>query len=119
MFDRLAPLGAPTFSARTPKTKAETEAYLRRQTTTLTKLKLADLKDSDDKFSPDLCCDLDGEVESFRPTVSMGDHGRRANQKGVAKTVSPGGHVINVLHQDQFPQNFLKVIFVHRPHQAK
>jgi hypothetical protein len=28
IFDRLAPLGAPTFSAWTPKTKAETEAYL-------------------------------------------------------------------------------------------
>ena len=55
IFDRLAPLGAPTFSAWTPKTKAKTEAYLRRQTATLTKLKLADLKDSDDKFSPDLC----------------------------------------------------------------
>lgn len=93
MFDRLAPLGAPKFIARTPQTKAETEAYLRRQTATLTKLKLADLKDSDDEFSPDLYCDLDGEVDSFRPTVNMGGHGRRANQKEVAETVSPGGHV--------------------------
>ncbi|KAF8345965.1 hypothetical protein F5887DRAFT_964294 [Amanita rubescens] len=93
MFDRLAPLEAPKFTARTPQTKAETDAYLRRQTATLTKLKLADLKDSDDEFSPDLCCNLDDEVESFRPTVNVGGHGRRTNQKEVAEAVSPGGHV--------------------------
>ena len=89
MFDRLAPLDAPKFVARTPQTKAETEAYLRRQTATLTKLKLADLKDSDDEFSPDPCCDLDDELDSFRPTV----HRQLANKKEVAD-VSPGGHVI-------------------------
>ncbi|KAK2463166.1 hypothetical protein APHAL10511_004821 [Amanita phalloides] len=101
MFDKLAPLEAPTFTTRTPQTKAETEAYLRRQTATLTKLKLADLKNSDDEFSLDPRCDLDDESEGFKLPARGLDRitghrplASRGRDKEVAEAVSPGGHII-------------------------
>jgi mitosis inhibitor protein kinase SWE1 len=101
MFDRLAPLDAPKFIMRTPQTKVETEAYLRRQTATLAKLKLADLDHSDDEFSLDPPpCHLDDEMDGFISTAGTGNGGykllssRGKDKEEVAEAVSPGGHVI-------------------------
>ncbi|KIL68822.1 hypothetical protein M378DRAFT_8264 [Amanita muscaria Koide BX008] len=96
MFDRLAPLEAPKFITRTPQTKAETEAYLRRQTATLTKLKLADLHNSDDEFSLHSVRDLDDEMDGFAPGGGSGYKlvaNRGKDKEEVVEAVSPGGHV--------------------------
>ncbi|KAF8633350.1 hypothetical protein AX17_004522 [Amanita inopinata Kibby_2008] len=103
MFDKLAPLEAPKL-ARTPQTKAETDAHLRRQTATLTKLKLADLNDPDDNFSLDLVSGLNDNMENFKPdstftrlTTASGQKAlvdRTKDKAEVAEAVSPGGHII-------------------------
>ncbi|TFK44853.1 hypothetical protein BDQ12DRAFT_641852 [Crucibulum laeve] len=112
-FDRLVPLPAPKFIARTPQTKAETEAYLRRHTASLTRLKLTDRNgDDEDDFAPnnDSGCEMeqdDGGDSLFLSNARMkgkvrslgkaSGHRMLVNKcKGkdeVAEAISPGGHV--------------------------
>ena len=110
-FDRLAPLAAPKFNARTPKSKAETDAYLKRQTATLTRLRLSDPDGIDfDGGADDSGCEMD-EDESARilfpskPRLSgKGGHQTKApvfqppskgkEKEEVAEAISPGGHII-------------------------
>ena len=111
-FDRLAPLPAPKFTARTPQTKAETEAYLKRQTATLTRLRLSDQHATSDHFDEathDSGCEMDEESDHglflnkprlsaksgqfaaplvFNPPLFKG----KENEE-VAEAVSPGGHI--------------------------
>ncbi|KAF8622772.1 hypothetical protein AX15_006855 [Amanita polypyramis BW_CC] len=103
IFDKLAPIEAPKFIARTPQSKAETDAHLRRQTATLTKLKLADLNNLDNEFSLNPCCDLvDDDMDGFKAiATSLGGisghkilANRSKDKEEVAEAVSPGGHVI-------------------------
>jgi len=115
VLDRLAPLPAPKFAVGTPQTKAETDAYLQRQTATLTSLRITDFYDSGDEFGGvenDSGCEMDdddhgdvlftGSVRMKGKISSLGQAGRRGSlaNKGkgkerdeVAEAVSPGGHV--------------------------
>jgi len=114
VFDRLAPLPAPRFTVCTPRTKAETEVHLKRQTATLTRLRITDLNDSGEEFGADgdSGCEEEDEGDhgdvlflagNARPKVTSVSLGRAlgrellANKgKGkdeVAEAISPGGHV--------------------------
>ncbi|KAI8994029.1 hypothetical protein BD414DRAFT_481168 [Trametes punicea] len=53
LFDRLAPLSAPRFCARTPQSKAETELHLKKQAETMTMLSIRDLDQSADESGYD------------------------------------------------------------------
>lgn len=111
LFDRLAPLPTPKTNARTPQTKAEADLYLKRQTATLTRLRISDCDGSDDDFdrgASDSGCEI-GEDEANtlflsnarmkHKVPSMGKSaGRTLVNKGklneeVAEAISPGGHV--------------------------
>ena len=99
---RLAPLTAPKFVVDTPKTKAETEAYLRRHTDTLTRLRLSD-PDGIDFNSPadDSGCEMDEDAgHALSPTKPKPPKRLviEAMQAGkgdeeVIEAISPGGHV--------------------------
>lgn len=111
LFDRLAPLPTPKTNARTPQTKAETEFYLRRQTATLTRLRISDRDDSGDDFNTsanDSGCEMDDDEANtlFLSNARMKNKvpsfgksaGRMLANKGklkeeVAEAISPGGHV--------------------------
>lgn len=112
-FDRLAPLPAPKFTARTPQTKAETEAYLKRQTATLTRLRLSDQHASNDHFDDaathDSGCEMDEESDHAlflnkprlnakggqfaTPLVFNAPLFKGKENEEVAEAVSPGGHI--------------------------
>ena len=113
-FDRLAPLPAPKFIARTPQSKAETDAYLKRQTATLTRLRLSDLTshDDDDEFACtayDSGCEMDedesaGSLFVHKPRVTakpghlakplvLQPPAKGKEKEEVAEAISPGGHV--------------------------
>ncbi|KAF9485940.1 hypothetical protein BDN70DRAFT_889660 [Pholiota conissans] len=110
-FDRLAPLPAPKFTARTPQTKAETDAYLKRQTATLTRLRLNDHHPQPDGFhdfdetTNDSGCEMDDGYESdhalfLNKTRSKPKHlifespfPKGKDKEEVAEAVSPGGHI--------------------------
>lgn len=98
MLDRLAPLPAPKFVASTPQSKAETDAHLKRQTATLTRLKLSDFVEPVgelDGLPEDSGCEMGDDDHLF-----SGSHDRSARKgkgKGkeeVAEAISPGGHII-------------------------
>lgn len=100
-FDRLAPFTAPKFGANTPQSKAETDAYLRRQTDTLTRLRLSDPEIIDfDDAANDSGCELDEGSAHRSPTIRKQPrplivdrvHAAKANEE-VAEAISPGGHV--------------------------
>lgn len=104
-FDRLAPPSEPKFITKTPQTKAETEAYLKRQTATLTRLRLSDPDGIGfDCAADDSGCEDDSHVLSPSPTKAK-HNGKVAQQpkplvmdfphtgKEVVEAVSPGGHV--------------------------
>ena len=118
-LDRLAPLPAPKFVPATPQTKAETDAYLKTQTTTLTRLSITDTDISPKdvtRMDDDSGCDMedkeydDGPASStfskpkgVNPNDLDQPHDRRCpDAKGkarpqgeeVAEAISPGGHVI-------------------------
>jgi len=116
-FDRLAPLAAPKFTARTPQTKAETDAYLKRQTATMTKLKISDNNNhsilSDDEFEVlnDSGCEMDDEdsgnalflskqrlsMKGTQPIKSLVFHppiSKGKEKEEVAEAISPGGHIV-------------------------
>ena len=112
VFDKLAPLPAPQFTARTPQSKAEAEAHLKKHTESMTRLRICDVGDSDGE---------DGEVPfanhsagaskkrqhlskvKGKPTSlgrSLGasllaiSRKDKIKQDEVAEAVSPGGHII-------------------------
>ncbi|KAF9451968.1 hypothetical protein P691DRAFT_806069 [Macrolepiota fuliginosa MF-IS2] len=111
LFDRLAPLPTPKTNTRTPQTKADTELYLRRQTATLTRLRISDRDDSGDEFNSganDSGCEMDDDEANTlflsnarmkNKVPSLGKSaGRMFVNKGkmkeeVAEAISPGGHV--------------------------
>lgn len=110
-LDRLAPLAAPKFNPGTPQTKAETDAYLKRQTATLTRLNISDIQDEFAAPDNDSGCEMDDEdvseslfTGSVRFKGRIGSVGRSTGRslisgKGkekeeVAESVSPGGHVV-------------------------
>ena len=99
---RLAPLTAPKFVADTPKTKAETEAYLRRHTDTLTRLRLSDPDGIDfNRPADDSGCEMDEDAgHALSPTKPKPPKRLviEAMQAGkgdeeVIEAISPGGHV--------------------------
>jgi mitosis inhibitor protein kinase SWE1 len=111
-LDRLAPLPAPKFAPGTPHTKAETDAYLQRQTATLTSLRITDLNDSGDEFGVvenDSGCEMDDEdhgdvlfTGSVRLKGGLGkpfcrgppvNKGKGKDEDEVVEAVSPDGHV--------------------------
>jgi len=111
-FDRLAPLPAPKFLARTPQSKAETDAYLKRQTATLTRLRLSDhtAANSHDESAGtayDSGCEMDEDESAnalllYKPRVSTkSSHPPKPlvlqppakAKEEVAEAISPGGHV--------------------------
>jgi mitosis inhibitor protein kinase SWE1 len=74
-FDRLAPLAAPKFTAHTPQSKAETDAYLKRQTATMTKLKISDNNTaSDDEFQGILNDSYEMDNEVSENHLFLGKH---------------------------------------------
>jgi len=109
-FDRLAPLSPPKFHARTPQTKKETEAYIRNQTATMTRLKISDLDASDGSESEadnDSGCDLAADVQREDALFLGGETSKdsrsifnkalrregRLKDEEVAEAISPGGHI--------------------------
>lgn len=118
-FECLAPLPAPKFNQRTPQSKAETEAYLKRQTATLTRLRLTDhsataaantANNDETEFdgtATDSGCEMDEDDPSdslflgksastqlpktlvFHPAVNKG----KEKAVEVIEAVSPGGHI--------------------------
>ena len=105
-FDRLAPLAAPKFTTRTPQTKAETDAYLKRQTATMTKLKISDNNNfvSNDEFQGilnDSGCKMDDEDSGnalFIGKQQLNDMNsptsKGKDKEEVAEAISPGGHIV-------------------------
>lgn len=113
-LDRLAPLAAPKFTPGTPQTKAETDAHLKRQTATLTRLKISDIRDTEEECAipdNDSGCEMDEEdpaetlfTGSVRFKGKVGSLGRASSRgsligKGkekeeVAEAISPGGHIV-------------------------
>ena len=114
VLDRLAPLPAPKFATGTPHTKAETDAYLQRQTASLTSLRITDLNDSGDElggFGNDSGCELDdvdegdalftgsvrlkGQLAVGKPScrVSPVSKSKGKGKDEVVEAISPGGHV--------------------------
>lgn len=106
-FDRLAPLSGSRSAARTPQTKAETDAYLKKQTATLTRLKINDAMDEFDGLDHDSGCEMDEDEDalflgSFRPKGKMGGGTSRheplvykgKEREEVAEAISPGGHIV-------------------------
>lgn len=110
-FDRLAPLPTPKTNDCTPKTKAETELYLKRHTATLTRLRISDCDASGDDFNnsaSDSGCEIDDDEANTlflsnarmkHKVASLGLSAGRAltnkskTNKEVAAVISPGGHV--------------------------
>ncbi|KAF9565559.1 hypothetical protein CPC08DRAFT_683679 [Agrocybe pediades] len=117
-FECLAPLPAPKFNLRTPQSKAETDAYLKRQTATLTRLRLTDpaaaAANDETEFdgaATDSGCEMDEDDPSdslflsnarrkpasaqlpktlnFHSPVSKG----KEKAVEVVEAVSPGGHI--------------------------
>ncbi|KAF8638035.1 hypothetical protein AX16_010667 [Volvariella volvacea WC 439] len=110
MFDRLAPITAPRFIDRTPHSKVETEVHLRKQTASLTKLKLTDRLEANGGLGLNgggpggVGGDDDDESNPLFSKDSVKQSGKASsrqlllrNAKGddeVAEAISPGGHVI-------------------------
>ena len=102
-FDRLAPLPAPRFDARTPHTKAETEQHLRRQAETMTMLSIRDLDHSGDESGYDSDPDANGTIEK-QSRLFMGGAGgsaapfssikARQRTKATVKGKSPGLEIL-------------------------
>lgn len=99
IFGRLAPLSAPKFVTHTPHAKMETEVHLRKQTTSLTKLKLTDFSQPGNEFGSamDSGCELDdGDEDLFREDVRQAANRQLFTLKGeaeVVEAISPDGHV--------------------------
>lgn len=97
-FDRLAPLLAPKFGANTPQSKAETDAHLRCQTDTLTRLRLSDpeVVDFDDAANDSGCegsAHLSPTMRKHPKSLTIDSVHRSKAFEEVAEAISPGGHV--------------------------
>lgn len=111
-FDHLAPLAPPRFTTRTPQTRAETDAHIKRQTATLTKLKITDLNDSGEEFvlDNDSGCEMEeddsasiflagslrmkGKSSSLSRALGRELIANKSKAKDeVVEAISPGGHV--------------------------
>lgn len=113
-FDRLAPLPAPKFTTQTPHSKAETEAFLRKQTATLTRLRITNNSDEEFGVDNDSGCEMDEDDGNalFLSNAKMKSTGRLSGSFGkvtgrvlamqgskgkekdeVVEAISPGGHV--------------------------
>lgn len=119
-FHRLAPLPAPRFGIRTPQSKAETDAYVKKQAETMKRLRIRDMDNSDEDWGviesgdSDSGCDDRGarkKMLSYRlraltqRTKSQSRSPKKqllvdaVPQKGnaadeVTEAISPGGHII-------------------------
>ncbi|KAI6110576.1 hypothetical protein EDD16DRAFT_1610607 [Pisolithus croceorrhizus] len=119
-FHRLAPLPAPRFGNRTPQSKAETDAYVKKQAETMKRLRIRDMDNSDEDWGviesgdSDSGCDGRGagkNLFSYRlraltqRTKSQSRSPKKqllvdaVPQKGnatdeVTEAISPGGHII-------------------------
>ncbi|KAG6885681.1 hypothetical protein C0993_011166 [Termitomyces sp. T159_Od127] len=94
MLDRLAPLPAPKFIASTPQSKAETDAHLKRQTATLTRLKLSDFVEPCAELDVDSGCEMGDDDYLFsRSQGKAVRKGKGKEKEEVAEAISPGGHI--------------------------
>lgn len=92
-FQKLAPLPAPKLKSatRTPQSRAEAEAFLLKQTSSLTRLKLSDRMDTSlDDDDSDCEFDQEGGISLFKAVLQSGK-GKATEE--VAEAVSPGGHI--------------------------
>lgn len=104
-LDRLAP---PNFVNRTPHSKVDLDAHLRKQTATLTKLRITDLNDSNEQLNiddDDSGCEMEddeevgdalflgGTLKTGRYSHISGVDMTAAGKREVEETMSPGGHV--------------------------
>ncbi|KAI3618646.1 other wee protein kinase [Moniliophthora roreri] len=111
-FDRLAPLPAPSFNASTPS-KTVSSQHIRRQTASMTRLRITDLNGSDEDFSTandsgldlgeDDCADAlflsggspqKGGIATFRKALRLKGRSINKSSDEVAEAISPGGHII-------------------------
>ncbi|KAG1735156.1 uncharacterized protein EDB91DRAFT_1145582 [Suillus paluster] len=109
-FHRLAPLPAPRFTPQ-PKSKAETDAFVKKQAETMKRLRIRDPNDSDEDWGLVEDCDSDedgvhrlpalrkSKSRSISPKKSLLINAALVPQKGSAKdevteAISPGGHII-------------------------
>ncbi|KAI6045987.1 hypothetical protein EDC04DRAFT_2888163 [Pisolithus marmoratus] len=119
-FHRLAPLPAPRFGTRTPQSKAETDAYVKKQAETMKRLRIRDMDNSDEDWGVIENGDSDSGCDDRGPGKSLFSYKLRAltqktksrstspkkqplvdevPQKGnatdeVTEAISPGGHII-------------------------
>ncbi|TFK23926.1 hypothetical protein FA15DRAFT_670013 [Coprinopsis marcescibilis] len=93
-FERLAPLCAPRFALQTPQSKADADAFISKNTATLTKLKLCDRADRMDT-STDSDHDSDCEFGN-RVGASLFNKGaaKGKDKEEIAEAISPGGHIV-------------------------
>lgn len=121
-FHRLAPLPAPRFGTRTPQSRTETDAYMKKQAETLKRLRIRDMDNSDEDWG--FIEDVDSGCEDKEDrgmagkklfagelsTLSRRSKSRPVSpkqpllinvlpQKGslmdeVTEAISPGGHII-------------------------
>ncbi|KAI0073368.1 hypothetical protein K474DRAFT_1710756 [Panus rudis PR-1116 ss-1] len=107
-FDRLAPLPAPQFTLRTPKTKAETDFNLKRQADSMTRLRIHDVNASGDESGYDSGGDIPINTKPLFPSSAVkgktkpkplnlqsprAEIASHAKDDEVVEAVSPGGHV--------------------------
>ncbi|KAG1775748.1 hypothetical protein EV702DRAFT_1233957, partial [Suillus placidus] len=110
-FHRLAPLPAPRFTPQ-PKSKADTDAFVKKQAETMKRLRIQDPDDSDEDWGIIEDRDSDGEPVHRLPALhkcksrfislkkSLLINAALVPQKGsskdeVTEAISPGGHIIN------------------------
>ncbi|KAF9222710.1 hypothetical protein BS17DRAFT_708453 [Gyrodon lividus] len=121
-FHRLAPLPALRFGTRTPQSKAETDAYVKRQAETLKRLRIRDMDNSDEDWGviedDDSGCEVEEDNDVARkklfanklPLLSRRSQSQSFSpkkpliinvmpQKGsvmdeVTEAISPGGHIL-------------------------
>lgn len=101
-FNRLAPLSAPQWTARTPQTKADTERHLKKQADSMRKLKLLDRGQSSEESGYDSGAEAK-EVNGIKPLTASSVKAkssklpslaiRTAKHDEVVESMSPGGHV--------------------------
>lgn len=107
-FNRLAPLSAPRFTARTPQTKKDTEQHLKKQADSMKKLKLIDRIQSGEESGYDSGAEAredEGMALFAAPPTTAKSKAKKSpglalrvgkslsNDDEVVESLSPGGHV--------------------------
>lgn len=109
-FHRLAPLPAPRFTPQ-PKSKAEADAFVKRQTETMKRLRIRDMHNSDEDWGLVEFRDSDEECVQRLPTLRKSKSQsvslkkpffinvvplpqKGSPQDEVTEAISPGGHII-------------------------